>query len=219
MVIPGQGFPTEDGHSSSTTTESGSGDSTKQTTATLLSPINVDNVPRANIAHLSPGAIAGIAIASLAVVAFIIFGVISLHIRHSRTLQTLHHRRPSVQTNGIQVENKELGNKYTNTTLIPPRGGEIDYWTSSGRPAPAPALDCKPTSTYYKYKSPTDFQPSTSSSSSPSSNSSNSIPSLTPPWGIDQMHELPTSEPRERGGFNVDWSAYDESLSPPWKVV
>lgn len=217
MVIPGQGFPTEDGHSSSTTTESGSGDSTKPTTAALLSPINVENTPRANTAHLFPGAIAGIAIASLAVVALIIFGVISFHIRHFRTLRTLQHRRPSIQPNNIQVENKELGNKYTNNTLIPPRGSEIDYWTSYGRPAPAPALDYKP-GTYYKYKSPTDFQSSTSSSS-PGSNSSNSISSLPPLWGIDQMHELPTSEPRERGGFNVDWSAYDESLSPPPKIV
>lgn len=204
MVLPGQGFPTEEGRSSKVEGSS----STNPTTTTFLSPDNVDT-PRTT-AHLSPGAIASIAVASV-LFALILFGVMFLLRRHSRILQTLKYRRPSLfQTNNkISVQGKQvLENKYTNTkpSLASHGNGEIGYWTSY---APPPTPDDRSPRTNYKYKSPTDFL----SSSSADSRSSPSSPP-PPPVGIDQMHELPTSEPKVRGGFNVDWSAYDESLSP-----
>ncbi|MCJ1345900.1 hypothetical protein MMC31_004109 [Peltigera leucophlebia] len=204
MVIPGQGFPTEEDHSS-TTAEGGSSSST------LLSTADVDDTPRTT-AQLSPGAIAAIAIASV-LFALILSSVMFLLSRHSRILRTLQHRRPSVQTNIVQAEAKEPENRYINSTLIPPRGGEIGYWTSYGLPAPPFAPGYNPTSIYYHYKSPTDFQ--SSSASIPNRSNSNSSPPLPPPFGVDQLHELPASEPKGRGGFNVDWSAYDERLSLP----
>lgn len=217
MVIPGQGFPTED-DDSITSAEGSSSSSTTRTTPTLLSladaDADADDTPRNN-AHLSSGAIAAIAIASV-VFALILSSVIFLLSRHSRILRALEHRRPSVQTNNIQAGAKEVGNEYISPTLIPPHGGEIGYWTSYGLPAPAP--NYRPTGVYYKYKSPTDFH-SSSSASSPERSNGNSSPPLPPPLGIDQVHELPNSEPKERGGFKVDWSAYDERLSPSSELV
>ena len=206
MVIPGQGFPTEEGRSS--TVEGTS--STNPTTTTLISPNNV-GTPRTT-AHLSPGAIASIAVA-IVLFALILFGVMFLLRRHSRILQSLSHRRPSLfQTdNKISTEEKQVvENKHSGAkTPLPSHDiGEIGHWKFYG---PTPAPDDKSPSTNYKYKSPTDFL---SSSSSADSYSSPSPPSPKPPVGIDQMHELPTSEPKVRGGFNVDWSAYDESLFP-----
>lgn len=207
MVIPGHGFPTEEGRGS--TVEGSS--STNPTTTTFLSPNNVDT-PRTT-AHLSPGAIASIAVASV-LFALILFGVMFLLRRHSRILQTLNHRRPSLfQTNNkISAQGKQLAeNKYANTktSLASHGNGEIGYWTSY---APPPTPNDRSPSTNYKYKSPTDFLSSSSAYSS--SRPSPPPPPPPPPVGIDQMHELPTSEPKVRGGFNVDWSAYDESLSP-----
>lgn len=182
MVIPGQGFPTEDGRS---TTEDSS---TKPTTATILSPINFN--PQ-RTAHLSPGAIAGIAIASL-IVALILFGIIFLLGLHSRILQNLHHhRQPSFQKTNrkISAEDK-LDNKYSNKTLVPPLSGEICYWTSSAPAAPAPAPPApnyKPST--YRYRPPTDLQ------SSPAS-----IPSPPPPLGWMKCMNYPHPSQRSEGG-------------------